>query len=300
MQAIRVLEFGDPEVMQFMEVDEPTPAAGQVLVELRAVGVNPVDTYIRSGLYPRLPELPYTPGRDGAGLTAGRRVYVAGSISGTYALKVLCDPEQVFDLPDNCSFEQGATLGTPYVTAYHALFNRGEAQAGQRLLVHGASGAVGLAVVQMARAAGLDVTGTAGSQVGLELVLANGAQRACGHEESATFAPYDLILEMLANENLDRDLDMLDFRGRVVVIGNRGSTEIDARKTMTRDLSIVGTSVMNATADELKRVHAGLAAGLENGTLSPVVRRSFALQQAPEAHRKVMERGAAGNIVLLP
>lgn len=301
MRAIHVREFGGPEVLKLEEVERPEPRPGQTLVKLEAIGVNPVDTYIRSGHYTRLPDLPYTPGRDGAGTTPdGRRVYLSGSLTGTYAEYALCREEQIFPLPDCCSFEQGAALGVPYVTAYQALFHRGQARPGQRLLVHGASGAVGQAAVQLARAAGLRVTGSAGSERGLELARAAGAHQALAHRDTQASAPYDLILEMLASVNLDRDLDMLDFHGRVVVIGNRGPTQIDARKTMTRDLSIVGLSVVNATAEELKSIHAALAAGLENGTLNPAIRSALPLEQAPEAHRLVMEPGSEGKILLKP
>src|SRR3990172_9470402 len=111
MKAIRVHEFGSPEVMSLEEVTEPKPGAGEVVVKVHAVGVNPVDTYIRSGLYPMKPSLPYTPGMDGAGIVesggegvarikVGDRVYVAGAISGSYAEKALCRENQVHHLPD--------------------------------------------------------------------------------------------------------------------------------------------------------------------------------------------------------
>src|SRR5437867_4443981 len=156
MKAIRVHEFGGPEVLCLEEVPAPRPGAGQVLVRMHAIGVNPVETYIRSGTYARLPELPYTPGNDGAGVIAqvgsdvnefraGDRVYTAGSISGTYAEFVLCKTEQVHRLPANVSFAQGAAMGTPYATAYRGLFQRADARPGETVLVHGARRGVGAA-----------------------------------------------------------------------------------------------------------------------------------------------------------
>src|SRR3954454_5266828 len=138
MKAIRVHSFGDPDVLEFEEVDDPRPSAGQLLVRLKAIGVNPVDAYIRSGSYARTPELPYTPGTDGAGIIeavgegvshfrAGDRVYLSGALTGTYAERALCDPSQVQKLPDRVSFLQGAALGVPYATAYRALFHRARA-----------------------------------------------------------------------------------------------------------------------------------------------------------------------------
>ncbi|PYI75077.1 MAG: NADPH:quinone reductase, partial [Verrucomicrobia bacterium] len=192
MKAIRVHEFGGPEVLRLEEVPAPRPGAGQVLVRMHAIGVNPVETYIRSGTYARLPELPYTPGNDGAGVIeqvgsdvnefkAADRVYTAGSISGTYAEFVLCKTEQVHRLPANVSFAQGAAMGTPYATAYRGLFQRADARPGETVLVHGASGGVGTAAVQLARARGLRVFGTAGSDEGRKLAREQGAHEVFDH-----------------------------------------------------------------------------------------------------------------------
>ena len=164
MKAIRVDEFGGLEVLRIEEVPTPQPGPNQVLVRMHATGINPVETYIRAGTYARLPKLPYTPGNDGAGVIEqigesvaefepGDRVYTAGSVSGTYAEFALCKADQVYPLPANVSFAQGAAIGTPYATAYRGLFQRGHAKPGETVLVHGASGGVGTAAVQLARAA---------------------------------------------------------------------------------------------------------------------------------------------------
>lgn len=316
-RAIRVHEFGEPEVMHLEEVELPEPAPGQVLVRVEAVGVNPVDTYIRSGSYGALPALPYTPGMDGAGtvttvgpgvtrVAPGDRVYFGGSLSGAYAAASLCRENQVHPLPANVTPSQGAAVHVPCATAWRALFNRGHARAGETVLVHGASGSVGLAAVQLARAAGLQVIGTAGSDRGRELVLQEGAHFAFGHDQDREVLEVtggrgcDLILEMLANVNLDRDLDLVARGGRVVVIGNRGRLEIDPRKTMTKDSSVLGMSLLNASEQELLDINAGLRAALESGVLRPVVRTELPLDQAPQAHRLVLGAGSAGKIVLLP
>jgi len=183
MKAIRVHTFGEPEVLRLEDVPALNPGPAEVVVRVHAVGVNPVDTYIRSGLYRPDLKLPYTPGLDGAGIISavgsdvkhrrvGQRVYVAWSRSGTYAEEVLCKEFQTHPLPEGISFGQGAAIGVPYGAAYRALFQRARAAAGEAVLVHGASGGVGLAAVQLARAAGLRVIGTAGSGEGPALVLA--------------------------------------------------------------------------------------------------------------------------------
>jgi len=320
MKAIRVHEFGGPEVLHLEEVPEPQPSAGQVIVRIAAAGVNPVETYIRSGTYALKPPLPYTPGSDGAGTVAavgqgvtrfavGDRVYLAGSLSGTYAERALCEEGSLVPLPANTSFAQGAALYVPYGTAYQALFRRAKAHSGETLLVHGASGGVGIAAVQMARAAGLRVTGTAGTDRGRELVLAEGAHDALDHSAADHFEKalaltggrgYDVIVEMLANVNLARDLTILARDGRVVVIGSRAPIEINPRDAMMRDASILGMTLRNATPADLAAIYAALAAGLENGTLRPVIGQQIPLAEAPRAHTAVMEPGAYGKIVLVP
>src|ERR1019366_559857 len=168
MKAIRVHEFGGPEVMKLEDVPDLQPGPSQVVVRIHATGVNPVEAYFRSGSYPQKPILPYTPGTDAGdvvmavgsgvkGVKAGDRVYPSGPNSGTYAEQVLCGEAQVYRLPDTVSFEQGAAMGVPYGTAYRGLFQRAEAKPAETVLVHGASGGVGSAAVQLARAAGMTV-----------------------------------------------------------------------------------------------------------------------------------------------
>jgi NADPH2:quinone reductase len=319
MKAIVVREFGGPQVMKLENMPEPSPGPNQVLIRVKAVGVNPVDTYIRSGTYARKPSLPYIPGADLAGIVegvgsgvsrfkAGDRVY-AYAVDGASAELAVCDQAYAEPLPDRVSFQQGAAMGVPYGTAWRALFIRGRAHAGEALLVHGASGGVGTAAVQIARAHGLHVIGTAGTDDGLALIREQGAHEALNHRQPDYLQQVlpltggrgvDIVLEMLANVNLDRDLDVLAPRGRVVVIGNRGRVEIDPRKTMGKDAAILGMTLFNADAAEFKEIHAGLVAGLENGTLNPVIGKEMPLTDAAKAHEAVMESGAFGKIVLIP
>ena len=181
MKAIMVREYGDPEVMKIDETPNPIPGVGQVVVRILGAGVNPADTYSRSGNYANKPPLPFTPGTDGAGLIdsvgpgvtlvkPGDRVYLARSLSGTYAEYALALESQVHPLPERISFSQGAGVYVPYATAYRALTQLARARAGETILVHGASGGVGIAALQFANAAGLRVIGTAGSAKGRELV----------------------------------------------------------------------------------------------------------------------------------
>ncbi len=320
MKAIRVREFGPPEVMRLEEVPDLVAGAGEVVVRVSAVGVNPVDTYIRAGIY--MPDLkfPYTPGIDAAGvITAagpdvkhrqvGQRVYVAWSISGTYAEEVLCKEFQTYPLPEGVSFGQGAAIGVPYGAAFRALFQRAHALPGETVLVHGASGGVGIAAVQLARAAGLTVIGTAGSEEGMSLVLSQGAHHVLNHHAPGYLGELsdltcgkglDVIVEMLANVNLDKDLEAVAVNGRIVVIGSRGRVEIDPRKAMGKEAHILGMTLFNASEKEQAGMHAAFGAGLANGTLRPIVRSEIPLGEAAAAHHAVMEKSTLGKIVLVP
>ncbi len=320
MKAIVVHEFGGPEVLRLEEIPTPRPAAGQVLVRIHAAGVNPYDTYMRNGTYAIKPRLPYTPGSDGAGdveaigagvgkIKPGDRVYTAKTVTGAYAEYALTLESQVHPLPAKITYAQGAGVWVPYGTAYHSLFQCTQARAGETVLIHGASGGVGVAAVQIARAIGLTVLGTASSEKGLELVKREGAHHVFDHSQSGYLEQIlkatsgvgvDLILEMLANVNLGQDLKLLAPHGRVVVVGSRGDVTISPRDLMTRLGSIQAFTILGVTEAEDKEIHAGLIAGMENGTLRPVVGKELPLAEAPRAHKEILEPGAHGKIVLIP
>jgi len=320
MKAILVHEFGGPEVLKLEQVPTPKPAAGQVLVRIHAVGVNPYDTYMRAGTYAVKPPLPYTPGSDAAGVIEavgegvkkvkpGDRVYTARTLTGAYAEYALALEEQVHSLSEKISFGQGAGVWVPYGTAYHGLHHSAEARASETVLVHGASGGVGSAAVQMARAMGLTVFGTAGTQKGLDLAKREGAHQIfdhtkAGYQEEILRATggrgVDIVLEMLANVNLAADLKLLATNGRVIIIGNRGEITINPRDLMLRRASARGFTLWGITPAEESEIHAGLIAGLDNGTLRPVVGKEMPLAEAARAHVEILQSGAAGKIVLVP
>jgi NADPH2:quinone reductase len=186
---------------------------------------------------------------------------------------------------------------------------RAQAVSGEAVLVHGASGGVGIAAVQLARAHGLQVLGTAGTEHGRQIVMAQGAHRvfdhgAPGYIEEITRSTrnrgVDVILEMLANRNLANDLTLLAPGGRVVVIGSRGRVEIDPRDAMTREADIRGMVLFNTPVAELASIRAALFEGLANATLRPIIARKFSLANAPQAHVAVMQSGAGDKIILVP
>jgi len=319
MKAIRVHEFGGPEVLKLEEVPTPKPSAGQVLVRIHAAGVNPYETYMRAGTYPLKPPLPYTPGSDGAGVVeavgegvkkvkSGDHVYTGRTVSGSYAEYALALEEEVHSLPAKVDFKQGAAIWVPYGTAYHALYHQAKAHASETVLVHGASGGVGIAAVQIGRAMGLRVLGTAGTPRGLEIAKGEGAHavfdhRKAGYQDEILQATgnrgVDNILEMLANVNLSHDTKLLANNGRVIVIGSRGEVTINPRELMGRRASIRGFTLWGITPTEEADIHAGIFAGLENGTLRPVVGKELPLAEASRAHEEILEPGSAGKIVLI-
>ena len=319
MKAIQVHEFGSPEVMGLQEVDLRTPQADEIVVEIKAVGVNPVDTYIRAGWYGTR-TFPFTPGLDAAGVifqvgpdvadvTVGQRVFLSGSVTGTYAQQTLCKSSHVHSLPDNVSFEQGAALGVPYGTAWRGLFQRTKAAEGQTVLIHGASGGVGLAAVQLAKAAGLKVIATAGSQAGCELLKEQGADVVLDHHDLSHFQQVteategygvDVVLEMLANVNLAGDLKIMAKHGTVVIIGSRATVEIDPRDMMSRELNVLGVMGNLATPEEKAAAWSGIEKGLKDGSIQPVIAQSLPLEAAAQAHVEVMESAHCGKIILVP
>lgn len=321
MKRVRVHEFGGPEVLQLEEFEGFQPQAGQVVVRVKAAGVNPYDTYMRLGAYgARNPPLPYTPGSDAAGtveaigsgvtdLKSGDRVYTTGTVSGAYAEVALCEAHQVHRLPDRISFAQGAGLYVPYATAYRSLFQLAKAQPGETVLIHGASGGVGTAAIQLGRAAGVKLFGTAGSEEGLKLISAEGVDKVFNHRaadyqkeilDATGGKGVDVILEMLANKNLGVDLTLLAQRSRVAVIGSRGTVEINPRDAMSRQASIIGVYLWGVGESEAKEIFSALDAGMESGAIRPIVGLELPLASAAEAHRRILEPGALGKIVLIP
>jgi len=320
MKAVVIREFGSPEVLKVEAVETPSVGASQVLIKVGAAGVNPVDTYLRSGVYPKLPPLPYTPGKDSAGVVEavgsdvrefkpGDRVYTSGSLTGTYAEFTLCEERDAALLPDNISFEQGAGIWTPYATAFRAMFQKAGAKPGETVLIHGASGGVGLAAVQWAKTRNIAVIGTASSAEGLDLIRANGADAAFDHSDEKhldAILEYtggkgvDVIIEMLANENLERDFKALAMFGRIVIVGNRGSLQFTPRLAMSKDATIYGLSLFNYSDADRREIRDAVFNGLSDGSLKPIVNRTFALEDAPAAHKAVIETKAAGKIVLVP
>lgn len=314
--------------MQMEEKELPAPEGSQALVRIEAAGVNPSDTYVRlgpngpyAGNTKLIPPLPYTPGKDGAGVVeavgpespfkVGDRVYTTNSVTGTYAGMAVCGAATMWNLPDSISTAEGACVGVPCATAYRALRLRGAAQEGEKVLIHGASGAVGLAAVQLAVDAGCFVVGTAGTPEGEAAVAAAGAHVVLNHRAEgylgaaaeAASGGFNLVLEMAAHANLVKDLGLLGKAGRVAIIGSMAKPiELNPRLTMNNELDIRGVFLSNSSPEELDQIHSALYETMERGALKPVVGMELPLVEAPKAHVEVMKPssgGSVGNIVLM-
>uniref|UniRef100_A0A8C5V3C5 Quinone oxidoreductase n=1 Tax=Microcebus murinus TaxID=30608 RepID=A0A8C5V3C5_MICMU len=267
MRAVRVFQFGGPEVLKLQsDVAVPIPKDSEVLIKVHACGVNPVETYIRSGTYSRKPALPYTPGSDVAGVIEavgdnvsafkkGDRVFTTGTISGGYAEYALAADHTVYKLPEKLDFKQGAAIGIPYFSAYRALIHSARAKAGETVLVHGASGGVGIATCQIARAYGT---------------------KDC-------FAKWKV-----------------NYVDKIKVVGNRGTIEINPRDTMVKECSIIGVTLFATTKEEFQQFAAALQAGMEVGWLKPVIGPQYPLEKVAQAHENIIHSsGAAGKMILL-
>ncbi|GFN96990.1 quinone oxidoreductase [Plakobranchus ocellatus] len=257
----------------------------KVLIKVSAAGVNPLDTYIRSGTFAALPPLPYTPGSDAAGIVQvvgsevnkfkkGDRVFTLRSVSGAYAEYATAEDKFVSHLSEKLSFAQGAAIGVPYYTAAKAIQIRAKAKPGETVLIHGASGAVGIASMQICKAIGLRIIGTAGTREGMDLVKRTGADLVFNHREEGyvktiqtDIGGIDLILEMLSNVNLQKDLEMLAIKGRVMA--------------------------------EFQEMHSLLSAGQRVGWLDPKVSKVYPLGDVATAHHDVINnQGCLGKLVL--
>lgn len=323
MKAIQVNEFGGPEVLQVVEIPEPVPGAREVRVRVHAAGVNPNEAYARTGTYGAyIPELPYTPGFDGAGVVdalgedvthikVGDRVYIGGFMAvrntGTYAEKVVVDAASVHPLTDELSFEQGAALGIPGLAAYQAIVLRGQVTEQDTVFIHGGSGAVGLTAIQIAKAIGAKVVASSSTEEGRKLIRALGADAAINHvrdgQHDEIMAATDglgptVIVEMLANHNLDTDMEIARNEGRIVILGSRGKIEIDPRHTMTKGLDILGMSAINLDADATYAAYQALTELVNEGEILPLVGDVLPLEEARHAHEIILTKKGNGKLVL--
>lgn len=323
MKAAQLHKIGGPEFLEIHNIKEPKPSAHEVRVKLYATGLNPSENYLISGKYGyTAPELPIIPGSDGAGIidelgegveqfNVGDRVFIsafaASRNTGTYAEKVVVDADAVFHLPDSLSFKEGAALGIPVFTAYQVLTGKAKITADETVLIHGASGAVGSLAIQIAKAAGAIVIGTSGTKEGRELILSLGADFALNHITSENKDELlritnqkgpNVIIEMLANVNLEIDTKVIARNGRVVIVGSRGSIEVTPRNLMRNEAIVTGFTLRNLTKENVQSISREIVDLLKKDAIKPVVGNTFSLEEASKAQEWMMNSSGNGRTIL--
>ncbi|AMB99207.1 hypothetical protein AWM75_03940 [Aerococcus urinaehominis] len=323
MQAIQINQFGDTsQVLELATTDLPSPGPSQVLVALAYAGVNPNDTYVRTGQYGLYqPKLPYTPGFDGVGRVQavgsnvdkwqpGDRVQVFSfnhldQQTGTYAHYCLVDQNSVWPLPDQVSFQAGGALGIPSLVAYQAVCLRGQAKAGERILIHGGSGAVGSFAIQYAKILGGQVLASSSNSQSRQDLLRLGADQAIDHisldqvdQAIDQYGHFDLIIEMLADQNMETDLRLLAPFGRLVVVGARGQVKISPRQILAKELDVLGVALPNLSDQTLDAMQNQINDWLIQGRVVPQVSQVFPLNQARQAQDAVLESKPVGKIII--
>lgn len=237
----------------------------------------------------------------------GDRVWFSSPVTGAAAEYSVVESTSVFPLPENISFAEGSTLGIAYLTAYRALFVKARAQAGESVFIHGASGGVGLAAVQIGKAHGLQVYGSAGTEEGMELIKNQGADFVINHNQNDYIDKlldkkeegFNVILEMLANINLNHDLVLISKFGRICIIGNRGEIQIDPRRLMQKESSVIGVMLAHTNAHEMDHMGSSINVMLQNKQIKPIIDLELPLEKLDEAHIQVIEKRASkGKIVI--
>jgi NADPH2:quinone reductase len=319
MRAVRYHEYGAADVLGVEDVERPTPGADEVLVEMRAASVNPVDVLFRTGEYGEIP-LPSVPGGDGAGVVAsageavehfaaGDRVVVSGmdrAEGGTFGEYAAVPETKLAHLPDEVSFEDGAAIANVGVTAWTALEEVAGIQAGDRVLVHGGAGGVGHAAVQIAAASGADVIATAGSDSARERVRKLGAMAALDYE-SDTLAEdvlaatggegVETVLDHRLEEYLGLDFEVLAEGGQIVsLMGHVPETNgvpFYKKQVTVQALQMDARPVRTPLLQRVVRL-------LERGDLTPVVADRYDFEDAAQAQQRVMAGGYVGKLVVTP
>jgi NADPH2:quinone reductase len=324
MKAIRVHKFDLSVPMQEEEVDDFAPEPGELLIKAGAMGINPVDVAIRAAKHPyaKMVTPPYIPGAEASGevvalgegvegFSVGQRVY-GRAVGGAYAELVRLPANTTAELPDAYSFEEGAGITVPFYTAWNALVIKAEASAGEVVLVQGGAGGVGSAAIQIAKRMGCRVITTVSSKEKADFCKSLGADETINYREE-DFAErcmaftggrgVDVVVELAACDNFDKDLDAICIDGRVIVIGTgtgKGPTaEFRVPSVMTKDARVLGLAVVNLFPKMPELIRRFIPI-LREGGLKVHIDQSFPMESANKAHELVLSGKFLGKVVLTP
>ncbi|MEN6458379.1 MAG: NADPH:quinone reductase [Thermoguttaceae bacterium] len=328
MKAAFIEKTGPPENIQFGDLPKPKPAAGQVLVKVKAVALNPVDTYVRSGAYPGELPRPFIVGCDLAGVVEsigpgvtrfheGARVWGSNQglqgRQGTFAEYAAVDEQWLYAIPDGVSYQDAAAVALVGITAHLGLFREGQLKMGESLFVGGGAGGVGSCAIQMARAIGARVCATSGDPRKVELCRQLGATLALNYKTSdidaalERFGPIDVWFETRRDQQIEQAIRRMAQRGRMIVMaGDDSQPRFPVRQFFVKDCRLLGFAMFNASAEEQRKCAAEINRWLARGRLKPQIGRVMKLSEAAEAHRLQEENtlhGAGtltGKIVLVP
>jgi NADPH2:quinone reductase len=303
VRAVLLREPGGPEQLELADLPEPEPEEGQVLLRVRAAGINFADVLVRQGRYPQAPPLPTVLGGEVAGEVDGRRVMTASGSTGYSELTVV-DSDWLVPLPDSASFEEGASFLTTFLTAWIPL-KRAGVGAGATVLVHAAAGGVGSAGVQLAKHLGARVVATASSEEKRRVALDLGADEAFGYDEFADAVKADVVLDAVGGDVFKRSIGVLNPLGTLVAIGFADGwwDPLDTALMVGRNLSLFGFylgRLMKLRPDVVREAVDEVVALWEAGAVKPLVGATFPLDRAAEAHRLIEERKSVGQVVLVP
>jgi NADPH2:quinone reductase len=303
LRAVVLREPGGPEQLEVAEVPDPEPGEGQVLLRVRAAGINFSDVLVRQGRYPQAPPLPSVLGYEVAGEVDGRRV-MSASVSTGYSELCAVDEAWVHPLPDSASFEEGASFLTTFLTAWIPL-RRAAAGPGTTVLVHAAAGGVGSAGVQLAKHLGAHVVATASSEEKRRVASDLGADETFGYDEFADQVKADVVLDAVGGDVFKHSIGTLNPLGTIVGIGFAGGwwEPLDTALMVGRNLALQGFylgRLMKLRPDTVQEAARELVALWEGGAVKPLVGATFPLDQAPAAHRLIEERKSVGKVVLVP
>jgi NADPH:quinone reductase-like Zn-dependent oxidoreductase len=331
MRSVVITRHGSPEVLQIQERQDPRPAAGEVLIDVRAAGINFADVMARMGLYPDAPKPPCVVGYEVAGtvaelgagvdgLAVGDRV-AAPTRFGGYAERVVTAAGGAVALPDDMSFEAGASIPVNYATAWEAITRLGNLASGERVLIHSAGGGVGIAATQLAKRAGAEVWGTA-SPGKHQAIAGFGVDHPVDYTTAGWergLPTFDLVMDAIGGASFRRSYKLLRAGGRLVCFGASGLVTGNERnlvaaaktavrmpwfsimKQMSASKAVIGLNVLTLWDEHGSQRWAGpLTELLADGTIRPVVAEAFAFARAPDAHRYIAERRNVGKVVLIP
>jgi NADPH:quinone reductase len=305
LRAVVLREPGGPEQLEVAELPDPEPGDGQVLLRVRAAGINFADVLIRQGRYPQAPSLPTVLGHEVAGEVDGRRVMTASGSAGGYTELTTADEEWLVPLPESASFEEGASFLTTFLTAYIPLTRLTRVGPGTTVLVHAAAGGVGSASVQVAKQLGANVIATASSEEKRQVALDLGADEAYSYDDFTDRVKADVVLDAVGGDVFKRSIGVLNPLGVVVGIGFADGwwDPLDTALMVGRNLALQGFylgRLMRLRPDVVKEATGELVALWEQGAVKPLVGATFPLDQAPAAHRLIEERKSIGKVVLVP